>query len=660
MKDYRLSLGLLSAIVLSASLAVGEPPTHSPPGRVAALEEAVAFLSATLDGVLPDTVPSGTIVAWSGLPGMLPEGWVLCDGENGTPDLHDRFIMGTALEEEMGEEGGSRQHDHVVQEHRHEVVLPYHRHEIPASPEYTTAEAGEHTHEMGPSFCGTRVHEQFGVGGVFVAGHPHTHTVHASGFHAHELQLPSRVTHVGDGRSDTSPAEAAMDDAEQLPPYYKLALIVKLEETAASAEDAPAALPARPLDRIESLEESVALISSTLDAALAYTVPERLVVMWSGSLDQLPEGWALCDGRDGTPDLRERFVMGAAGEEDLGEAGGSLQHTHSIRGHQHDVSLPPHAHNLRESTGVTEPIGDHVHEVLSSLFGDYVDERDTGLVSCEADHGHTMTPGGAHFHDVAIPGQSTLEAEGSSLTAPAASTMESASSLPPYYKLAFIAKLPRTGVFLPRAPTRRRRTNLIGRIAALEAAVATLSSTLDAAVAFLVPPETIAIWSQSSEMLPEGWVLCDGENGTPDLRGRFIAGAVVGEGEQGGANTHTHTFGVHAHVAYFPHSHADTSIFLRTDTGPQDSTGHGHETLGASTSFAADNFPGEVFVVSYLHGHSSSFDAGTIHEHDLTLTESIAAGGTDLQAETSEQTSIVMPAESVPPYYKAAFVMKLP
>ncbi len=41
----------------------------------------------------------------------------------------------------------------------------------------------------------------------------------------------------------------------------------------------------------------------------SYTVPQGGIIMWSGS--SIPSGWALCDGSNGTPDLRGRFIIGA-------------------------------------------------------------------------------------------------------------------------------------------------------------------------------------------------------------------------------------------------------------------------------------------------------------------------------------------------------------
>src|SRR5690554_1160322 len=40
-------------------------------------------------------VPAGTILPFDGFIADIPEGWVFCDGNNGAPDLRDRFILGS-------------------------------------------------------------------------------------------------------------------------------------------------------------------------------------------------------------------------------------------------------------------------------------------------------------------------------------------------------------------------------------------------------------------------------------------------------------------------------------------------------------------------------------------------------------------------------------
>ncbi len=58
--------------------------------------------------------PSGLIVMWNGALADIPEGWVLCDGNNDTPDLQDRFIRGTEAGENPGAMGGTSSHNHIV------------------------------------------------------------------------------------------------------------------------------------------------------------------------------------------------------------------------------------------------------------------------------------------------------------------------------------------------------------------------------------------------------------------------------------------------------------------------------------------------------------------------------------------------------------------
>lgn len=54
-----------------------------------------------------------------------------------------------------------------------------------------------------------------------------------------------------------------------------------------------------------------------------------------------------------------------------------------------------------------------------------------------------------------------------------------------------------------------------------------------------VPAGVICMWSGSSAEIPAGWVLCDGSNNTPDLRGRFVVGAggAYDVGDTGGADS---------------------------------------------------------------------------------------------------------------------------
>jgi len=86
-------------------------------------------------------------------------------------------------------------------------------------------------------------------------------------------------------------------------------------------------------------------------------LPRGVIVMWSGSIASIPPGWALCDGGtytapDGTqvttPNLRDRFIVGAGNEYSVGATGGEKYHTltvNEIPSHTHGVSDPGHTHS---------------------------------------------------------------------------------------------------------------------------------------------------------------------------------------------------------------------------------------------------------------------------------------------------------------------------
>jgi len=79
-------------------------------------------------------------------------------------------------------------------------------------------------------------------------------------------------------------------------------------------------------------------------AALGFT---GVIVMWSGLIRDIPAGWSLCDGTLGTPDLRDRFIVGARADYNgvakstlegrPTQTGGSVTHTHTFTtdGHLH-------------------------------------------------------------------------------------------------------------------------------------------------------------------------------------------------------------------------------------------------------------------------------------------------------------------------------------
>lgn len=83
--------------------------------------------------------------------------------------------------------------------------------------------------------------------------------------------------------------------------------------------------------------------------APATPIPSGAIVLWSGSIGSIPAGWYLCNGSNGTPDLRNRFIVGAGSTYAVDATGGStdaivVSHTHTATstvtdsGHSHGVS----------------------------------------------------------------------------------------------------------------------------------------------------------------------------------------------------------------------------------------------------------------------------------------------------------------------------------
>ena len=85
------------------------------------------------------------------------------------------------------------------------------------------------------------------------------------------------------------------------------------------------------------------------------TVPSGLIAIWSGSLGSIPSGWVLCNGANGTPDLRNSFILGAGSTYAVGTTGGSadaivVSHTHTATS---TVTDPGHAHSIANQLNVS-------------------------------------------------------------------------------------------------------------------------------------------------------------------------------------------------------------------------------------------------------------------------------------------------------------------
>lgn len=71
------------------------------------------------------------------------------------------------------------------------------------------------------------------------------------------------------------------------------------------------------------------------------TIQTGMIVIWADSIASIPTGFALCDGNNETPDLRNRFPIGAGNSYAPDDQGGSPTHNHTFTtdGHTHDEAM---------------------------------------------------------------------------------------------------------------------------------------------------------------------------------------------------------------------------------------------------------------------------------------------------------------------------------
>jgi hypothetical protein len=134
----------------------------------------------------------------------------------------------------------------------------------------------------------------------------------------------------------------------------------------------------------------------------------------------------------------------------------------------------------------------------------------------------------------------------------------------------------------------------------------------------------IMLWSGSSATIPSGWLLCNGLNGTPDLRNRFVVGA-------------TSTYAVNA-----TGGSADAIVVAHTHTGTTSTAGnHAHNTYWGS--FGGGNaYPEDPYISSNLGGVAGSTTAAGDHNHTFT-TNSTGSSATNA---------------NLPPYFALCYIMK--
>ena len=160
-------------------------------------------------------------------------------------------------------------------------------------------------------------------------------------------------------------------------------------------------------------------------------IPSGFIGMWSGAANAIPSGWYLCNGSNGTPDLRGKFVVGYDNNDslfDVNDSGGSkdatlVSHSHTINNHTHSFSA--------STTG-----GNHVHQYIDQYVVINNGYRPWPASNNDCAQRNINTSGsGSHSHSISgttgNPSNTGTNSQGSSATN---------ANLPPYYALCYIMK----------------------------------------------------------------------------------------------------------------------------------------------------------------------------------------------------------------------------
>jgi microcystin-dependent protein len=203
----------------------------------------------------------------------------------------------------------------------------------------------------------------------------------------------------------------------------------------------------------------------------APTFVAGMIMLWSGSIASVPSGWALCDGTNGTPNLRDRFVVGAGTTYAVNATGGastvtlaetnlpshthsisatgtsgssSVDHTHTFSGttasagsHTHSITDPGHSHALDNLVKAVNNSQIGRSDASQSTTITSTSSATTGIsINSAGSHDHTYSgttsspTSTSHTHSLSVTGTSGATGSGTSF-----------SILNPYYALAYIMKL---------------------------------------------------------------------------------------------------------------------------------------------------------------------------------------------------------------------------
>jgi microcystin-dependent protein len=160
-------------------------------------------------------------------------------------------------------------------------------------------------------------------------------------------------------------------------------------------------------------------------AAVAPGFPSGGIIIWSGSAAAIPAGWLLCDGTNSTPNLRDRFVVGAGSTYAVGATGGAATVTLTTG------NLPAHTHTVNINTGAMSANASHTHTVPSNVdnLGVNTGNGTAGITGGDLQIVNSTTSASNIDHVHNVNGNTGSIGSGTAHE-----------NLPPYYALCYIMK----------------------------------------------------------------------------------------------------------------------------------------------------------------------------------------------------------------------------
>ena len=145
-------------------------------------------------------------------------------------------------------------------------------------------------------------------------------------FNGFDERIKTNTTNIATNKTNisTNATNIAANTAE----ITKLKSRVTVNETNITANTA----------EIKNINEKITNIKTNI-TALQDAMPVGSIIMYNGKAEEIPSGWAICDGTNGTPNLIDRFILASTY---AGGMGGKSQVTLTVS------QLPPHRHRLKK------------------------------------------------------------------------------------------------------------------------------------------------------------------------------------------------------------------------------------------------------------------------------------------------------------------------